>query len=33
MFDEGFFGGLFDIDGDGKLDSLEQTANFAAFVN
>ena len=26
MFDKGFFGGLFDFDGDGKLDSLEKAA-------
>lgn len=30
--DKGFFGGLFDFDGDGKLDSLERAADFAAFV-
>ena len=32
MFDDGFFGGLFDFDGDGRLDSLEQAMDFAAFV-
>ena len=30
--DEGFFGGLFDFNGDGKLDSFERAADFAAFV-
>ncbi len=32
MFNDGFFGGLFDFDGDGKLDSMEQAMDFAAFV-
>ncbi len=32
MFDDGFFGELFDFDGDGKLDSIEQAMDFAAFV-
>ncbi len=32
MFDDGFFGGLFDFDGDGKLNSMEQAMDFAAFV-
>ncbi len=32
MFDDGFLGGLFDFDGDGKLDSMEQAMDFAAFV-
>lgn len=31
MFDKGFFGGLFDFNGDGKLDGLERAADFAAF--
>lgn len=30
--DEGFFGGLFDFNGDGKLDSFERAADFAAFA-
>ncbi len=33
MFDKGFFGGLFDFNGDGKLDTLEKAADFAAFMN
>ena len=33
MFDEGFFGGLFDFDGDGKLDTFEKAADFSAFIN
>lgn len=32
MFDKGFFGGLFDLDGDGKLDGMERALDFAAFV-
>ena len=32
MFDKGFFGGLFDLDGDGKLDGMERVLDFAAFV-
>ena len=31
MFDKGFFGGLFDFNGDGKLDGFERAADFAAF--
>ena len=31
MFDKGFFGGLFDFDGDGKLDSLERAFDFGLF--
>lgn len=27
----GFFGNLFDLNGDGELDSLERTADFMAF--
>lgn len=27
----GFFGGLFDFDGDGKLDAIERTYDFMAF--
>lgn len=29
----GFFGGIFDFNGDGKLDGFEQAADFAAFMN
>ena len=32
MFDQGFFGNLFDFDGDGKLDSFEKTVDLCAFV-
>ncbi len=28
----GFFGDMFDFDGDGKLDAFERAADFAAFV-
>ena len=31
MFDKGFFGGMFDFNGDGKLDGFERAADFAAF--
>ena len=31
--DKGFFGSMFDFNGDGKLDSFERAADFAAFVN
>ena len=30
MFEDGFFGGMFDLDGDGKLDPFEQTLEFIA---
>ena len=30
MFEDGIFGGMFDLDGDGKLDSFEQTLEFIA---
>lgn len=30
MFDDGIFGGLFDIDGDGKLYAFEQGLEFMA---
>lgn len=33
MFDKGIFGGLFDLNGDGKLDSFEQAADFAFFAS
>ena len=29
----GLFGDLFDFNGDGRLDSLEQAAEFTAFMN
>ncbi len=29
--DKGFFGGLFDLNHDGKLDSMERTMDFMAF--
>ena len=32
MFDNGFFGNLFDFDGDGKLDSFEKAADLGAFA-
>ena len=32
MFDKGFFGGLFDFDGDGKLGTFEKAADFGLFV-
>ena len=32
MFD-GFFGGLFDFDGDGKLDAFEQAVDTMAFMD
>ena len=31
MFDKGFFGGLFDFNDDGKLDSFEKSMDFAMF--
>ena len=33
MVGKGFFGGLFDFDGDGKLDDFEKAADFAAFMS
>ena len=33
MFDKGFFGGLFDFNGDGKLDTFEKAADMAAFIH
>ena len=33
MFDKGFFGGLFDFNGDGKLDGFERAADHLAFMN
>lgn len=32
MFDDGIFGGLFDLDGDGKLDFFEQGLEFMAIL-
>lgn len=32
MFDKGFFGSLFDFNNDGKLDTFERAADFAAFA-
>lgn len=33
MFDKGFFGGMFDFNNDGKLDSLERAVDFDMFMN
>lgn len=33
MFDKGLFGGAFDFNGDGKLDSFEKAAEFSAFMH
>ena len=33
MFDKGFFGGMFDFNGDGKLDGFESAADHMAFMN
>ena len=30
--DKGFFGDLFDLNGDGELDTFERAADFAAFA-
>lgn len=30
MFENGIFGGLFDLDGDGELDAFEQSLEFMA---
>ena len=32
MFDKGLFGGMFDFNGDGKMDSFEKAAEFSFFV-
>ena len=32
MSDKGLFGGLFDFNGDGKLDSFEKVAEFGMFM-
>lgn len=33
MFEKGIFGGLFDFNGDGKLDAFEKAADMAAFIH
>ena len=33
MFDKGLFGGLFDFNHDGKMDSFEKAAEFATFMH
>lgn len=33
MFDSGFFGEMFDFDGDGKLSAFEKAADLGAFLN
>ena len=33
MFEKGLFGGLFDFNNDGKLDSFEQAAEFATVMH
>ena len=33
MFYKGFFGGLFDFNNDGKLDTFEQAADFGMFMH
>lgn len=33
MFDKGLFGGMFDFNNDGKLDSFEKAAEFATFMH
>ena len=32
MFDKGFFGGLFEFNGDGKLDAFEKAADTGLFL-
>ena len=32
MFEKGFFGGLFDFDGNSKLDTFEKAADFGMFI-
>ena len=32
MLEKGFFNGMFDLNGDGKMDDLERAMDFAAFV-
>ena len=33
MFDSGFFGNMFDFDGDGKLSAFEKAADLDAFLH
>lgn len=33
MFDKGIFGGLFDFNGDGKMDCFEKAAEFSFLMN
>jgi len=33
MLEKGFFGGLFDFDGDGELNDFERAADFGAFMD
>ena len=33
MFDKGIFGGLFDFNGDGKMDTFEKAAEFSFLMN
>ena len=33
MFDEGLFGGLFDLNGDGHMDFFEQALEFGAIMS
>lgn len=33
MFEKGFFGGMFDMDNDGKLDPVERALDFGAFMH
>lgn len=33
MFDEGLFGGMFDFNHDGKMDSFEKAAEVSFFMN
>lgn len=32
MFEKGLFNGLFDLNGDGKLNNMERALDFAAFM-
>lgn len=33
MFDKGIFGGLFDFNGDGKMDTFEKAAEFSMLMH